>query len=189
MKTASQITLVIAMVIIVAGGAAFLIRLAPSNGGAIQIVLPADTPTPSFSLKVYVSGAVRNPGVYALDEGDRLEDAIEASGGAAIDADLEAVNLSARLKDEDHWRIPRLGEEVSQQTSTVQGASPSGKININSADIETLKRLPGIGDVKAQTIISYREKNGPFSSVEELLDVRGIGPATLDGFRDMIEAR
>ena len=189
MKAASQITLMVAIVIAVAGGVVFLIRLAPSNGGAIQIVLPADTPTPSVTFKVYVSGAVRNPDVYAFDEGDRLKDAIEAAGGFTEDANRDAMNLSARLKDEDHWRIPRLGEEVSQQTSAVQGASPSGKININSADIETLKRLPGIGDVKAQTIVSYREKNGPFSSVEELLDVRGIGPATLDGFRDMIEAR
>ena len=189
MKTVSQIALVIAMVISVAGGVVFLIRLAPSNGGAMQIVLPADTPTPSVTFKVYISGAVRDPGVYALDEEDRLEDAIKAAGGFTKDANRDAMNLAARLKDEDHWRIPRLGEEVSQQTSTVQGASPSGKININSADIETLKRLVGIGDAKAQAIISYREANGPFSSVEELIDVRGIGPATLDVFRDMIETR
>ena len=188
MKAASQITLVLATLIAVVGGVVFLIRLAPSNDG-VQLILPADTPTPSVTFKVYVSGAVRNPDVYAFDEGDRLKDAIEAAGGFTEDANRDAMNLSARLKDEDHWRIPRLGEEISQETSSVQGANLSGKININSADIETLKRLPGIGDVKAQTIISYREANGPFSSVEELIDVRGIGPATLDAFRDMIEVR
>lgn len=188
MKAASQIALVLAIVIGVVGGTYYLVQVSPSNDG-VQVILPADTPTPSFSLKVYVSGAVRNPSVYALDEGDRLEDAIRAAGGPTEDADLEAVNLSARLKDEDHWRIPRLGEEVSQQTSTAQGASPSSKININSADAETLVTLTGIGDTKAKAIIAYREANGPFSSIEELVNVKGIAALTLDVFRDLIEAR
>lgn len=188
MKAASQIALVLAIVIGVAGGTYYLVQNSPSNDG-VQLILPADTPTPSVTFKVYVSGAVRNPDVYEFDEGDRLRDAIMAAGGFTEDANQDALNLAARLKDEDHWRIPRLGEEVSQETSTVQGANLSGKININSADIETLKRLTGIGDAKAQAIISYRETNGPFSSIEELVNVSGIGDKTLDVFRDMIEAR
>ena len=188
MKAASQIALVLAIVIGVAGGTYYLVQNSPSNDG-VQLILPADTPTPSVTLKVYVSGAVRNPDVYEFDEGDRLRDAIMAAGGFTEDANQDAMNLAARLKDEDHWRIPRLGEEVSQETSTVQGASPSGKINIISADIETLMKLNGIGDTKAKAIISYREANGPFSSIEELVNVNGIAAATLNVFRDMIEVR
>ena len=113
MKSASQIALVLAIVIGVAGGTYYLIQNSPSSDG-VQLILPADTPAPSFSLKVYVSDAVRNPDVYEFDERDRLRDAIMAAGGFTEDANQDAMNLAAKLKDEDHWRIPRLGEEVSQ---------------------------------------------------------------------------
>ena len=185
MRAISPAVLILATVAAVAGGVFLLLR--DSSGGGIEITLPTATPAAEATLQVYVSGAVRAPDVYALNQGDRLADAIAAAGGATQDADLVAVNLSARVKDEDHWHIPAMGE--TPPTSSVQGTSPSGKIDINSADMELLKALPRIGEVKAQAIISYREANGSFSSVEDLIDVPGIGPVTLEEIRDLVEVR
>ena len=186
MKLASQTILIAAMLATVARAVVLLFQRSSSDG-AMEIVLPTVTSAPKVELKVHVSGAVRNPGVYAIHEGDRLSHVIEAAGGATADADLAAVNLAVRVKDEDHWQIPRVGE--APQESARQGTTTTGKIDINSAGVELLKTLPGIGEVKAQSIVRYRETNGPFASVEDLLDVRGIGPATLEALRDLVEAR
>ena len=183
-KLLSQMVLIAAMLAAVAGAVFLLIR-GVSPGGAFEVVLP--TAVPAAELKVYVSGAIRNPGVYAAEEGDRLDQLIEAAGGPNEDADLAVVNLAVRVKDEDHWYIPRVGE--APQASVAQATRPSGKIDLNSATLDELESLPGIGEVKAQAIIRYREANGPFPSVEDLLDVRGIGPATLEAIRDLVDAR
>ena len=109
------------------------------------------------------------------------------AGGATQDADLTAINLAVRVKDQDHWHIPVHGE--SPILPTPPSATGPNVIDINSADVEQLKSLPGIGDVKAASIVRYRETNGPYASVEDLLAVRGIGPATLDAIRDLVEVR
>ena len=139
------------------------------------------------ALQVYVTGAVKDPGVYTLEDGDRLGQLVEAAGGAADDADLEAINLAALLRDEDHWHIPRIGE--APKVSTAGAANPVGRIDVNSATPVQLEGLPGIGEVKARSIIQYRETNGPFASVDDLLAVGGIGPATLDAIRDLVDTR
>ena len=184
------------------------------QSGSTQLILPTATPVPVVELKVYITGAVENPGVYTVNEGDRLSNVIEAAGGALPDADLTAVNLAARVDDEDHWHIPTVREPVGgpnaqapaplppvpSVSTDANSAQPSGKINtnaaatsgkidINSADEALLQSLPGIGEVKSQAIVRYRETNGPFLTVEDLLDVSGIGPATLDSVIDLIEAR
>ena len=183
MKHISQAVLAAAVVAAVAGVVFFLVRASTSSGG-IEIVLP--TPAED-DVRVYVTGAVVNPGVHAVGRGARLLEAVEAAGGATDDADLTAVNLAIRVKDEDHWHIPRKGEVVQ---SSQRGAQVGpGKIDINSAGVDLLKSLPGIGNVKAQAIVSYREANGPFAGAEELLQVKGIGSATLDAIRDLVEAR
>ena len=186
MKLVSQVVLVAAIVAAVAAAAFILIRGAYS-GGDVEIVLPTVTPESATDLKVYVTGAVRNPGVFDVKEGDRLAEVVEAAGGATEDADLTAVNLAVRIKDEDHWHIPRLGEMPPEVSS--EATSPSSKIDLNSASPEQLQALPGIGEVKAQAIYSYREKNGPFSVVDDLLAVSGIGPATLESIRDLVQVR
>ena len=191
MKTVTYPAVTLAMLAI-AAGVLFIVFNSDSPGG-VEIVLPLDTPAPVVELKVYISGAVRNPGVYAASEGDRLEKIIEAAGGAIEDADLTAVNLAVRVKDQDHWHIPKIGE-APLQTSTSPGGSAggrggSGKVDINTADASLFETLPGIGEVKAGTIVRYREANGAFTDVEQLLDVRGIGPATLDAIRELIEVR
>lgn len=188
--TYSAITLVM---LTIAAGVLFIVFNSDSPGGGVKIVLPSNTPAPVVELKVYVSGAVRNPGVYVASEGDRLAQMIEAAGGAIEDADLTAVNLAVRVKDQDHWHIPKIGEAPLQASTSpggsVGGRGGSGKVDINTADASLFETLPGIGEVKARTIVRYREANGAFTDVEQLLDVRGIGRATLDAIRELIEVR
>lgn len=192
MKTVTYGAVTLAMLAI-AAAVLFIVFDSDSPGGGVTIVLPSDTPAPVVELRVYVSGAVRNPGVYTASEGDRLAEMIESAGGAIADADLTAVNLAVRVKDQDHWHIPKIGE-APLQTSTSSGGSAggtggSGKVDINTADASLFETLPGIGEVKAGTIVRYREANGAFTDVEQLLEVRGIGPATLDAIRELIEVR
>lgn len=111
-------------------------------------------------VRVYVIGAVQQPGVYTLQEGDRWIDALEAAGGPAPDADLARINLARRARDEEHIVVPRLGE------TTATGAS---LIDINSASAEELERLPGIGPVRAQRIVQSRQQDGPFADTQELV--------------------
>ena len=109
MKLISQVVLVVAVVATVGGGLLLLVSDSGS-GGAIEIARPTATAEPVVELKVYVTGAVHTPGVYTLQQDSRLDEAIEAAGGATDDADLTAVNLAARVTDEQHWHIPRVGE-------------------------------------------------------------------------------
>ena len=174
-----------------AGGVFLLVRTSGSSGG-IEIVLPAATVVAPPDIKVYVTGAVRSPGVYDVAENSRLVDVVEAVGGATDDADLAAVNLASRVSDEQHFHVPRVREAVPEapaRSSPSTGGDASGKIDLNSADVGALTTLPNIGDVKAKAIASYREANGPFPDVDAVLGVNGIGPATLDAIRDLVEAR
>lgn len=155
-------------------------------------MVPTPTATEVVVLKVYVTGAVRNPGMYEVQVGDRLADVVAAAGGPAEGADLDAVNLAARVRDEQHWHIPRIGEpvEAAGDADRPSGVvSASGRLDINTATAEELTTLPGIGDVRAEAIVRYRDANGPFMRVEDLLEVEGIGPTTLEAIRDLIEVR
>lgn len=186
----SRIVLAVTVIASIIGGIFLITR--PQPAGGMDVILPEATATPVIEVGVYLTGAVRNPGVYTMSEGDRLVHIIQAAGGATEQADLTAVNLAVRLRDEDHWHIPIRGEAPTAapgDTSLVRNASRSARININNADAELLQNLPGIGEVKAQAIISFRDTNGPFPSVESLLDVPGIGPATLEAIRELVEAR
>ena len=183
MKLASQAVLVLAAAAAVAGVLYLLVGAStPSDG--IEVVLP----TPAASdIQVYVTGAVREPGVYTVGANARLTDAVEAAGGVTDEADLDAVNLAARLVDEAHWHVPTRGETASPAQQSEQAAG--GRIDINSAGVDLLVSLPQIGDVRAAAIVAHREANGPFATAEGLLAVTGIGPATLEAIRDLIVAR
>lgn len=139
---------------------------------------------------VHVAGAVANPGVVELTDGARVLDAVARAGGAVDDADLTAVNLARVVVDGEQIVIPRVGE-VPPVTSgaSAGGASPgnaTGLVNINTADAATLETLSGVGPAIASRIVAWRDENGPFRSVDELLAVSGIGEKTLDGFRDQV---
>ena len=181
MKLASQAVLVAAVAVAAAGVLYLLVDAArPSDG--IEVVLP--TPE-SGDIQVYVSGAVREPGVYTVGANSRLAAAVDAAGGATGEADLDSVNLAARLVDEAHWHIPKRGEAPA--AARQPGKPAAGRIDVNSAGVDSLVTLPQVGSVRATAIVAYRDANGPFASAEDLLNVTGIGPATLEAIRDLIE--
>jgi competence protein ComEA len=138
-------------------------------------------------LVVQVAGAVNHPGLYELDDGSRIDDAIAEAGGARPKAALELVNLAAPVADGQQVLVPLRGAAVAAGGGEGGGpVAPGGKVSLNSATIEQLDALPGIGPVTAQQIIDFRTANGSFSSVEELDAVPGIGPARLEQLRELV---
>jgi competence protein ComEA len=138
-------------------------------------------------IQVHVTGAVVEPGVYPLRRGDRAIDALEAAGGPTDDADPEAINLARLLYDEDQVMVPRQGQATSSggSASQVAGAS-TGRININTASAERLDTLPGIGEVYSQRIVDSRTNDGPFDTVDDLLERRLIPRATFEKIKELI---
>jgi competence protein ComEA len=136
------------------------------------------------ALYVHVAGAVRRPGLYELPEGTRVADALDAAHGALPRADLDLINLAEPVTDGVQVYVPRRGESSVQPGSAASpAAGDSVLVDINSADQAALESIPGIGPVKGAAILEYRESVGRFESVEELLEVNGIGPATLESMR------
>jgi competence protein ComEA len=144
--------------------------------------LPAPTPAP---IRVHVSGAVRQPDVYELPAGCIVKDAVEAAGGPTDSADLDGVNLAVELRDQQQVYVPRQGE-VIPMSSTLGGGTASGPVNINTATAAELETLPGIGPKTAETIVEYREANGPFKAIEDIMNVPGIGEGTFEKIKDGI---
>jgi len=140
-------------------------------------VIEADADLP-VDIRVYITGAVRNPGVYPLSADARWIDALEVAGGATDDADLTAVNLARRVQDEDQIVVPVLGGRP-----VVAGASQGPLVNINTADAAALESLPGIGEVRAERILLSRQEDGPFAQVDELL-TRDLIPDSV--FQDIV---
>lgn len=132
---------------------------------------------------VYVSGAVAAAGLYVLSDGDRVVDAVAAAGGFAPDADEQAVNLARILSDGEQLDVPALGE--AGQSSVAQPTG-DGRVNLNTADTAALDTLPRIGPAMAERIIEWRDANGRFTSVEDLLAVPGIGDKMLESLRDLV---
>lgn len=132
---------------------------------------------------VHVCGQVRRPGVVMLPAGSRAWEAVEAAGGLTEEAQEEAVNLAALLQDGEKLYIPAVGEPVPE---TEEEEPDSGLVNLNTADAERLQSLPGIGESRAADIISYRERNGGFGSVKEIMQVPGIKESTYEKIRDKI---
>jgi competence protein ComEA len=161
------------------------VTIAESGPGAAQQA--SSSPSPSVTLIVDVAGEVRQPGVYEFAEGDRVIDAIERAGGSLPKAELSLLNLAAPLADGTQILVPKAGPPaVSGVPGGTTPGSAGGLINVNTASATELETLSGIGEVLAATIIEYRTQNGPFTSVEDLMDVSGIGPATLDEIRDQV---
>ena len=203
----THILLGILTVLAIAGGIVMTVWQSVSDSSDIRVVQVAPTAAPAPSdasnhaetrVGVYLSGAVVNPGVYMTDEGSRLANVLLLAGGATAEADLTEVNLAAIVHDEDHWHIPERDDGTSSLTglpkpggnaqfAAVRDARhENGKVNLNGADVEMLKSLPGIGDKRARDIISYREANGDFASVDDLDGVDGIGPGIIESIRDLV---
>lgn len=174
---------------------------APASSEPERLASIAQSAPPAAKWVVYVTGAVRNPGVYEIAPSSRVYEALNAAGGFSSDADQEAVNLAATLSDGIHIKFPRKGESFAQQPQTSAASAPassapapaqaasrasSGKININRAGASELVKLSGVGEKTAQSIISHREANGPFARVEDIMNVKGIGPKKFDAIKDNI---
>lgn len=173
---------------VAAGIVFFAFRLHPVEPIRIEPPLPTQTPGP---IRVYINGAVTHPEVYTLPPGTIIRDALLAAGGATAEADLNFINLAQPLQDGQQIYVPRFGEAVSPSSqiispSTSGNTIPGVIININTATLADLDTLPGIGPAIAQRIIDYREANGPFTSIEGIMDVSGIGPATFEKIKDRI---
>jgi competence protein ComEA len=140
--------------------------------------------TEEVNAEIYIDigGAVKNPGVYKVSSGARLFNIIEMAGGLNDDADITTINRAMIVNDGDKVRIPKVGE-VSEGADM---ANANGMININIASTSDLEELPGVGPVTAETIIEYREKNNGFNSVEELMNISGIGVVTFNKVKDSI---
>jgi competence protein ComEA len=142
---------------------------------------------------VQVAGAVAQPGVYRLADGARVVDLVEAAGGALADADLQALALAGRLTDGQRVQVPRQGEVLPPSVlgaatagAEGAGAAPGIPVDLNVATMADLDALPGIGPATAQAILTYRERNGPFRTVDDLGEVQGIGPARLEALRELV---
>jgi competence protein ComEA len=140
----------------------------------------AASASPAAVIFVHVAGAVKRPGLYRFAVGSRVVDAIDAAGGAKPGADLDAINLAELLVDATKIEVPKVGEAPLPAVAGA-GSSPAALVvNLNSADQAALETIPGIGPVTATSILMYRDEVGSFSSVDQLLEVDGIGPATLE---------
>ena len=144
---------------------------------------------PAPRLVVHVVGAVRRPGLYRLAHGARIADAVRRAGGATRRADLSLVNLAAQVSDGTQVVVPRR-EVVQAGTGGAEAggegsAAAGGPVHLNTATVEQLDALPGVGPVTAQKILDYREQHGAFSSVDDLDAIPGIGPARLEQLRDL----
>lgn len=143
------------------------------------------TPTPA-TINVYVTGAVNQPDVYALPLNSIVKDAIAAAGGATPDADLDRINLATRLADQMQVYVPRQGEAAPPPSSGTAPSAAAEKININQASVEELDKLPGIGPSLAKEIVDHRTKNGSFTKIEDINDVKGIGDVLYAKIKDQI---
>lgn len=194
--------LIIAFIIIIALGFKFIMgNMVKLEEDELEILnfleetenIDENNPTDEISdiIMVHISGEVYKPGLVELKQGQRVIDAVELAGGLKKDADLDKINLAKKVADEEKIYIPRIGEEISGENiiSVEVGinsvdTSPD-KININNCTKEELMTLPGIGTVIADKILQYRETS-PFNTIEDLMNVSGIGEKKFEGLKELI---
>jgi competence protein ComEA len=170
------------------GAGIIWIASSPPRGEVITLSPP---PSPS-PIQVHVIGAIASPGVYSLPPDSRVADALEAAGGSLPEAFLQTLNLAAFITDGMQIFVPfQPTATIPGDTSGVQGTpattiDSSNPININLASQEELERLPGIGPATAEKIITYRSIHGPFETIEQIMEVSGIGPAKFEQIRELI---
>ena len=164
---------------LVLGGLLWIVARSP-RGNSVEL-LPPPTPAP---LVVDIAGAVPRPGVYELPGGSRITDAVEAAGGFLAEADKANLNLAAPLEDGQKLEIPFLAG--AEPVGIARSTEAPTLIDINTATLEELDTLPGIGVTLAQAIIDYRDTYGPFYYIEDIMNVSGIGPSTFDNIKDLI---
>jgi competence protein ComEA len=160
---------------------------APSTRPVADRPLEAVEAEAPAALVVHVVGSVRRPGLYRLREGSRIADAVRRAGGATRRADLSLVNLAAPVADGVQVVVPRRAPAAGTDAAAEAGSAqaPSGPVHLNTATLEQLDELPGVGPSTAQKILDFRQEHGAFTSVDELDAVPGIGPARLEQLREL----
>ena len=185
--------------LLAAGG--ILLIAQPERGVPITL-MPAPTHTPTgmpkptttpMPIQVMIKGQINTPGIYNLDKESRLFDLIELAGGLTENADIDRVNNVFILRDGDYFYIPSIGEKIPDTARNAPGNNPLDDLsffdyplNLNTATQAELESLPGIGPTKAMDIITYRNLVGAFKTVDDLLNITGIGPSTLDAIRQYL---
>ena len=175
-----------AVVLLLAGlGGAVVASIVSPRGGAVAVAAPTASGGADevLTVVVHVLGAVARPGLYRLAEGSRVVDAIAAAGGFAEGADRSGLNLARVLSDAEQLVVPVVGQAPPPGPP---GVTADGRVNLNTADEAALETLPRVGPAMAARIIAWREANGGFTSVEDLLQVSGIGEKTFEAMRDMV---
>ena len=156
-----------------------------------------NSPSKQNTVTVDIAGAVKHSGVYTLKNGARLNDLLKVCGGLTDKAETKAINRAALLKDQDQIYVPHIGEKIenipatsnttTNSKSTTDSASPnSEQVHLNSATVEDLQKLNGVGQKKAEQIIAYRDQNGGFKQIEDLTKVTGIGEKTFEKLKDQL---
>lgn len=184
----AAVVLVALAVAVTIGIGALRTRATPVQAVRVTASATPATPATPHSVFVHVSGAVRAPGLYELPAGARLVDAVAAAGGFAADAVRDGVNLARPISDGEQVRVPVPGEQQPPAGVTDHAGGEAGvtPVNLNTADEQALDALPRIGPALAGRIVQWRVKNGPFTSVDDLLAVSGIGPKMLETLRDLV---
>jgi competence protein ComEA len=161
--------------------------LAPGSGSAAVRL----EPRPATVALVHVAGAVRTPGVYRLRDGERVQDAVRRAGGPRAGADLNAINLAAKVADGQQLVVPRRGAAGAAAVSGAGGGEPGGPpqapVSLNTATAEQLDTLDGVGPATASKILEYRRQHGGFRSVDDLGEIPGIGPKRLAALRGKVQ--
>jgi competence protein ComEA len=175
----------VAVLVLVGLGCAVLVSALGDHGNATDVV---PVPTASVAagaggaIYVHILGAVARPGLYELRDGDRAVDAVAAAGGFLDTADQAQLNLARFVIDGEQIIVPVVGQTPAVPPGTTAG----GLVNINTADAATLDTLPRVGPAMAARIIDWRESSGPFTAIEDLMNVTGIGDKTFDGLKDLV---
>ncbi len=187
MNTWKSLVLGIVLGLLIAG--VILLVALPPRGQPLELSLPA---TPA-AITVYVTGAVKHPGVYSLPQQSRINEAVTSAGGFSPSADQAAINLAALLEDGAEIIVPSIADsQAATQMGSKARSSPQPTptvnfpVNINTASLTLLQDLPGIGPTKAAAIITYRQENGPFKQIEDIQNVPGIGSGLFSQIKSLI---
>ncbi|WP_404453539.1 helix-hairpin-helix domain-containing protein [Oceanobacillus kapialis] len=144
--------------------------------------LPVEGP-----MYIDIKGEVKEPGVFKASSGDRIKDMVQMAGGFTSEADQTQVNLAQKVHDEMSIIVPKVHEQADDLQNGNAELAENGKVRINYASKEEIETLNGIGPSKAEAILAYREENGYFQTIEDLLEVSGIGEQTIEQFRDSVQ--
>jgi competence protein ComEA len=194
-RSAPRLSAAVTVAVVIVGALGLVLFRRSPPAPAIQLpraeAAPASTETTMGEVLVDVAGAVVRAGVVRLAGPGRVVDAIAAAGGAVPNADLDQVNLAAKIADGDRIYVPRRGESPppapsAGSTSSASASAQSGPVDLNSASPEQLDALPGVGPATAKAIVEYRTRHGRFRTVDDLLSVPGIGPAKLATLKPLV---